>query len=113
MAERVLLLTADRDLSESISELLDDEGLVVTVALGGEQVQAAVVDLDAWPADWDIGLLRRRLGQVPLLLLSASPFAGPYIATTLARGYFMSKPFSPCGLLMLLRRCIGDGPLGR
>ena len=112
MPERVLLLTADRDLAESINELLDQEGLVVAAAIGGGQVQAAVIDLDAWPEGWDIRLLRRRLDRVPSLLLSASPFAGPYIATTLARAYFMSKPFAPRELLILLRRCIDEGPLG-
>jgi DNA-binding response OmpR family regulator len=112
VAERVLLLTADQHLAESISELLDEEGLDVTTILDTGPVQAAVADLDAWPADWDIRLLRRRLGQVPCLLLSGSPFAGPYIATTLARGYFMYKPFSPRRLLTVLRRCIHGGSLG-
>jgi hypothetical protein len=112
VAGLVLLLTTNKDLSESIGELLDLNGLAFVTVLGSEPVQAAVVDLDAWPADWNLRVLRQRLGRVPCLLLSGSPFAGPYTATTLTRGYFAPKPFSPDRLLALLRRCIGEGSLG-
>jgi DNA-binding response OmpR family regulator len=112
MADLVLLLTADEDLAESMMELLALEGLSVATVAGIQPVHVVVADLDAWPADWDLRLLRQRLGRVPCLLLSGSPFAGPYTATTLTRGYFVPKPFSPNRLLAVLRRCISEGSLG-
>lgn len=112
MANRVLLLTGNEDLAQSIAELLVLDHLDVTTAVGFEPVHAVVADLDDWPKEWDLRLLKQRLGRLPCLLISGSPFAGPYTATTLTRGYFMHKPFSPGQLLVLLRRCISEGPLG-
>ena len=112
MKERVLLLTADQDLAESLSELLALDGLHRTAPAAAAPVQAVVADLDAWPPDWDLRLLRQRCGRLPCLLLSASPFAGPYTANRLRQGYFVPKPLSPHGFLALLRRCLREGPLG-
>jgi hypothetical protein len=113
MANRVLLLTADEDLASSLTELLVLDGFDVATVAGPESPQAVVADLDDWPAEWDLRLLRRRLGRLPCLLMSGSPFAGPYTGTSLPRGYFVQKPFSPEGLLVLLRRCVSEGSLGR
>jgi DNA-binding response OmpR family regulator len=112
VAELVLLLTADQDLAESMMELLALNGLDVAAVVGAQPVQAVLADLDAWPAGWNLRLLRQRLGRVPCLLLSGSPFAGPYTVTALNRGYFLPKPFSPDRLLALLRRCLSEGSLG-
>jgi len=108
----VLLLTANEDLAESMTELLGLDGLDVATTAGAQPVQAVVADLDDWPADWSLRLLRQRVGRLPCLLLSGSPFAGPYMATTLTRGYFLHKPFSPERLLEVLRRCVSEGSLG-
>ena len=112
MAELVLLLTADQDLAESMIELLTLDGLDVVAVAGTQPVQAVLADLDALPPDWNLQLLRQRMGRVPCLLMSGSPFAGPYTVTTLTRGYFLSKPFLPDRLLALLRRCLSEGSLG-
>jgi hypothetical protein len=112
VADLVLLLTADEDLAESMLELIALEGLRVATVAGTQPVHVVLADLDAWPADWNLRLLRQRFGRVPCLLLSGSPFAGPYTATALTRGYFVSKPFSPNRLLTVLRRCISEGSLG-
>jgi hypothetical protein len=108
----VLLLTADHDLAESLSELLALNGLHVTAVAATAPVQAVVADLDAWPPGWDLRLLRLRWGRLPCMLLSASPFAGPYTASRLRRGYFLPKPLSPRRFLALLRRCLREAPLG-
>jgi hypothetical protein len=109
----VLLLTANEYLAESMTELLGLDGLDVATTAGAQPVQAVVADLDDWPADWSLRLLRQRVGHLPCLLLSGSPFAGPYTATNFTRGYFLHKPFSPERLLVLLRRCVSEGSLGR
>jgi hypothetical protein len=108
----VLLLTANEDLAESMTELFGLDGLDVATTADAQPVQAVVPDLDDWPAGWSLRLLRRRVGHLPCLLLSGSPFAGPFTATTLARGYFLHKPFSPERLLVLLRRCVSERSLG-
>jgi hypothetical protein len=108
----VLLLTANEDLLESMTELFALDGLEVATGADARPVQAVVADLDDWPADWSLRVLRQRVGHLPCLLLSGSPFAGPYTVTTLTRGYFLHKPFSPERLLVLLRRCVSEGSLG-
>ena len=113
MANRVLLLTADEDLASSLTELLLHDGFDVATATGPQPPQAVVADLDGWPAEWDLRLLRQRLGRLPCLLMSGSPFAGPYTGASLPRGYFVQKPFAPERLLVLLRRCVSEGSLGR
>jgi hypothetical protein len=112
VASRVLVLTASQDFADSMTELLALDGLDVGGPGEAEPVQAVLVDLDAWPRDWNLRVLQQRLGRLPCLLLSGSPFAGPYTATALTRGYFLRKPFSPERLLVLLRRCISEGSLG-
>jgi hypothetical protein len=109
----VLLLTGDHDLAVSITELLVLDGLAVTTTCRAEPVHAVLADLDHLPHDWDVRLLRQRIGRLPCLLTSGSPFSGPYTATTFVRGYFLFKPFSPGQLLAPLRRCVSEGSLGR
>jgi DNA-binding response OmpR family regulator len=109
---RVLLLTGDEDLDTSIAELLALDGLTVARDRRAEPVHVVLADLDHLPEDWSLRLLRQRIGRLPCLLMSGSPFSGPYTATTLARGYFLYKPFSPEQLLVRLRRCVSEGSLG-
>ena len=113
MANRVLLLTADEDLAASLAELLLLDGFDVATAAGTQPPQAVLVDLDDWPAEWDLRLVRQRLGRLPCLLMSGSPFAGPYTGASLPRGYFVQKPFPPERLLVLLRRCVSERSVGR
>jgi hypothetical protein len=109
---RVLLLTANEYLAESMTELFVLDGFDVATIAWPLPAQAVVADLDDWPGDWSLRLVRRRLGRLPCLLLSGSPFAGPYTATGLVHGYFVRKPFEPERLLVLLRRCVSEGSLG-
>lgn len=112
MARRVLLLTGDEDLAVSITELLALDGLAVSTAAGPEPAEAVLADLDHLPEDWDLRLLRQRLGRLPCVLMSGSPFSGPYTAAAFTRGYFLYKPFSPEQLLVALRRPESERSLG-
>jgi DNA-binding response OmpR family regulator len=112
VTRRLLLLTGDQDLALSITELLALDGLTVATDRRGEPVHAVLADLDHLPEHWDLRLLRQRIGRLPCLLMSGSPFSGPYTATTFVRGYFLYKPFSPEQLLVRLRRCVSEGSLG-
>lgn len=108
MANRVLLLTGNTDFASSVAELLALDGLEVATVVGTEPVLVVLADLDAWPENWNLRRLRQRLGRLPCLLLSGSPFGGPYAASDLARGYFLPKPFLPDRLRVALRRCISE-----
>jgi hypothetical protein len=103
----LLLISADALLYASLAEYLVSRGYrVCDHAEGDIIVSAAVVDADAWPAQWTRGRLRRRFPHTPCILLSGSPLAGPDTVSRLRHGFFLPKPVRPAELASMIDHAV-------
>ncbi len=104
------VLCSDRDLRESLSELLEIDGSVVThnpVTPAAHLPAVVLAACDAWPPGWDLAVLRKHFRRVPCLLLSGSLLAGDFAVTRFERGYFVQLPAAPGRILELVGELTG------
>jgi UDP-3-O-acyl N-acetylglucosamine deacetylase len=120
-AERTILVVDDEDrVRESIREILSDEGYRVIEASHGSQVidlirneHPRLVLLDIWMPDVDgIGLLKeikKEEFEVPVVMISGHGNIHTAVtATKLGAFDFIEKPLSLEGLLLTVRRALGE-----
>lgn len=96
MKRRILLLSADQMIWESLAGLLRLEGAEVVASApdAALPVDLVVVASDSWPKPWPSRSLRVTFRRTPCLLLSGSPVSGPYTASGFPRGFFAPLPVS-------------------
>ncbi len=120
-AERTILVVDDEDrVRESIREILSDEGYCVIEASHGSQVldlirgkRPSLVLLDIWMPDVDgIGLLKEIKKEEPelnvIMISGHGNIHTAVTATKLGAFDFIEKPLSLEGLLLTVRRALGE-----
>jgi UDP-3-O-[3-hydroxymyristoyl] N-acetylglucosamine deacetylase len=120
-AERTILVVDDEDrVRESIREILSDEGYRVIEASHGSQVldlirgkRPSLVLLDIWMPDMDgIGLLKEIKKEAPelnvIMISGHGNIHTAVTATKLGAFDFIEKPLSLEGLLLTVRRALGE-----
>jgi UDP-3-O-[3-hydroxymyristoyl] N-acetylglucosamine deacetylase len=120
-ADRTILVVDDEDrVRESIREILSDEGYRVIEASHGSQVldlirgkRPSLVLLDIWMPDMDgIGLLKEIKKEAPelnvIMISGHGNIHTAVTATKLGAFDFIEKPLSLEGLLLTVRRALGE-----
>ena len=120
-ADRTILVVDDEDrVRESIREILSDEGYRVIEASHGSQVldlirgkRPSLVLLDIWMPDVDgIGLLKEIKKEEPelnvIMISGHGNIHTAVTATKLGAFDFIEKPLSLEGLLLTVRRALGE-----
>ena len=104
MKRRILLLSADQMIWESLAGLLRLDGAEVLAWPSDEasSIDLVVVACDSWPKSWPSRILRATFRRTSLLLLSGSPVSGPYTASGFSRGFFAPLPVSGARLAELV-----------
>lgn len=123
MTTRILVVDDDLAVCQMTCRILRDAGFDCFWAVSGEHAMALLVErtdapelfvidvrLSDMPGPTLAWLVSERYGEVPVLFVSGYPSFDAALLRA-ARWDFLSKPFSPSGLVAAVRRMLDRPPL--
>jgi len=123
---QVLIVEDDVDIREALSQILEEEGYVVSTAANGQEALARLrtgppprvilLDLMMPVMDgWQFRAAQRQdpqLAQIPVVIISADSNVRDKASSIGAHGFFR-KPIEIAGLLATVERCCLTEPEGK